>query len=289
METRHNYEYDVNVDSNTAAAKVVRFVGPGKRVLEIGAGPGSITRILKEHNHCNVTAIELDPTAIEKLATYCDDVYQCDLNKHDWPQTIVKSGKFKAVVAADVLEHLYDPLATLSAIKEVLDDDGYVVVSLPHVAHHAIVACLLDEDFEYQPYGLLDKTHIRFFGIKNIQRLFNLAGFKIIEAEFVVRPPEQTEFAKKWRQLPADLKRSLAYNKFGTVYQVVIKAQPMPCAHPEVVLIEQPVPEFKDSPLSSTSLSQKIIRKIARILLPYLGLETRAKIRDSLKRLGIKY
>ncbi len=37
------------------------------------------------------------------------------------------------------------------------------LVSRPQeAAHNAVVACLLNEDFEYQPTGLLDKTHIRF-------------------------------------------------------------------------------------------------------------------------------
>ena len=40
-----------------------------KTVLEIGAGPGSITRILREYNGCRVTAIELDEEAIEKAFT----------------------------------------------------------------------------------------------------------------------------------------------------------------------------------------------------------------------------
>ena len=45
---------------------------------------------------------------------------------------------------------------------------------------------MLQEDFEYRNWGLLDRTHIRFFGIKNIQALFENAGLKIVHAEFVV-------------------------------------------------------------------------------------------------------
>ncbi len=46
MKQRHKYEYNIDINGPTAAAAVVRMVGKGKRVLEIGAGPGSITRFL---------------------------------------------------------------------------------------------------------------------------------------------------------------------------------------------------------------------------------------------------
>ena len=52
---RHNYEYDVDVASETAPANVVRMVGHNKQVLEIGCGPGSITKILAPQNNGKVT------------------------------------------------------------------------------------------------------------------------------------------------------------------------------------------------------------------------------------------
>ena len=82
-------------------------------------------------------------------------------------------------------------------------------MSLPHIGHNAAIGCLSQEDFEFQDWGLLDKTHIQFFDIENMQRLFNDTGFKIIEAEFIILPPEQTELAYFWRRIPAELKERL--------------------------------------------------------------------------------
>ncbi len=64
---RHKYEYCIDIQGSSAAAWVSRFVGSGKRVLELGAGPGSITRVLTNVQHCSVTAVERDTTAIPKL------------------------------------------------------------------------------------------------------------------------------------------------------------------------------------------------------------------------------
>ncbi|HEX6829568.1 MAG TPA: class I SAM-dependent methyltransferase, partial [Burkholderiales bacterium] len=106
---RHKYEYDVEVGSDTAGGHVLRLAGSNKRVLEIGAGPGSITRVLRDAGNCRVTALEIDPAAIEKLKPYCERVYSVDLNDANWGAALDAEPRFDVIVAADVLEHLYDP------------------------------------------------------------------------------------------------------------------------------------------------------------------------------------
>lgn len=224
---RHNYEYNIDIEGTSAPARIVRMVGKNKTVLEIGAGPGSTTKHLVETGQCTVTALEIDDDAISKLSQYANKIYPVDLNDATWPELLASDGLFNVVVAGDVLEHLYEPWDTLKLMKELLTDDGYIVVSLPHVSHSSVVACLMDEDFHYQDVGLLDRTHIRFFGIKNIQNLFEDAGMKIVHAEFVVRAPEHTEFSKCWAKTPQELRDALANNPFGLVYQVIVKAVPV--------------------------------------------------------------
>jgi 2-polyprenyl-3-methyl-5-hydroxy-6-metoxy-1,4-benzoquinol methylase len=274
---RHKYEYQVNIADDTASARVVRMVGQGKRVLEIGAGPGSITKILHNACGCRVTALEIDPTAIEKLAPYCEQVCQADLNDPDWPRGIAQLGRFDVVVAADVLEHVNHPPAVLGAMKEFLREGGHLVISLPHAGHSAVHACLFDENFEYRDWGLLDRTHIRFFGLKNIQSLFEEAALKIVAAEFVVRKPEQTEFAARWAAMPAPLKAALAGNPYGLVYQVVIKAVPLSAAGSPLRLMELPVEQ--SAPAQASRL-----RAFARRWLP---LPLRTAIRRVLSSLGV--
>ena len=278
---RHKYEYKVNPDS--AAAKVIRMVGADKRVLELGPGPGSITRHLKK-NGCRITALELDDKAIAIVAEYCERVHPCNLNDPEWPTLLADAGKFAAIVAADVLEHLNDPWTTLQKLRPFLDEGGCVVISLPHVAHSAVVACLLNEDFEYQPWGLLDKTHIRFFGMKNIERLLNDAGFKIVEADFVVKAPEQTEFANRWRRLPPKTRQALAINKFGTVYQVVVKAMPHVTPGKSLKLTSLPVPP----PTADSSRTGARNSRAVGFMLSFLNLRTRARISHVLERLGLR-
>lgn len=239
---KHNYEYDFDLSRDSAAAKVVRMVGHNKHVLEIGAGPGSITKILKQNNGCSVTGVENDYSAIEKLSEFCEAVYQCDLNASEWTSKLSGCGTFDVIVAADVLEHLYKPQETLAALKPFFSPGGYLVISLPHLGNNAVIASILAGDFEYRDFGLLDRTHIRFFAIKNMQQLIENSGYKILEAEFVINHPEQTELALHWGKLPAGIKTALADNRYGSVYQVVMKIVPASAVSPGTHLADISVP-----------------------------------------------
>lgn len=221
------YDYDVDLASDTAPARVIRMVPEGSKVLEIGAGPGSITRHLVGTKHCDVTALEIDPDSVERLQTLGVRVYQADLNDPAWCERIRSDcGEFDCVIAADVLEHLSDPWRVLGEMKSLLVENGSIILSIPHVGHASVVACLLDEDFEYWPWGLLDRTHVRFFGIKNMQSLVNDAGLIISEAEFVVRTPAMTEFAGRWSRIPEDIRAAVQRNRYAHVLQVVVRCTP---------------------------------------------------------------
>lgn len=224
---KHKYEYEIDLESDVAPARILRMIKHGQKVLEIGAGPGSITRCLSGPLGCDVVAVEIDPTALEKLKPHAREVYAMDLNDPLWSDVLrEKEGTFDAIIAADVLEHVYDPWAVLGGMKSLLNETGSVLLSLPHAGHASVVACLVDEDFEYRPWGLLDKTHIRFFGIKNMQELCVTQGLAIEQSEFVVRAPEMTEFTHRWLRLPNDVRSALQRNRFSDVYQVIIRAVP---------------------------------------------------------------
>ena len=219
------YEYEFDLEGDSSAAKVIRMVKDGSRVLEIGAGPGSITQELKHKNNCHVTALDIDQKFVEKLAAICDAAYQVDLNDSNWPRLLEKDEKFDVVIAADILEHLWDPWKTLSLIRSLIKEDGEIIISLPHVGHCAVTACLINRNFDYRDEGLLDRTHIRFFGLKNIQSLINDADLNIYEAQFVVKRPESTELANQWSLLTPEMRQSLLSNKHSLIYKVIVKAK----------------------------------------------------------------
>jgi 2-polyprenyl-3-methyl-5-hydroxy-6-metoxy-1,4-benzoquinol methylase len=220
----HKYQYEVELGANTAPAKVIEMIGSGHNIFEIGSGPGSITRKLAEGNKNNVSVFEIDEQAIKIVTKYCDQVYSGDLNETGWSAKILPQ-QFDVVLAADVLEHLNSPLDVLTEMTSLLVEGGSVVISVPHVGHASLLACIYREDFEYKDWGLLDKTHIRFFGINDIQRLVNRSGLIVTDIDYVCKHPLETEFAQHWEQLPFQAKQVFSSSPFSSVYQVVFKAR----------------------------------------------------------------
>lgn len=279
---RHNYEYEVDTSSETAPANVVRMAGRGKRVLEVGCGPGSITKILSQQGGCQVTGLEIDPEAIKKVAPYCNRVLQADLNSAEWPNLLDDTERFEVVVAADVLEHLYDPWKALQRMIPFVNPSGYLVISLPHVGHAAVISCMINGDFEYRDWGLLDRTHIRFFGLKNIEALFAQAGLKIIEASYVTMLPEETEFAASWARLSSNLQDSLMSCKYSEVYQVVVKAVPIDRPSVAVPLVP-PGHKYQRTPFAA-GITASWKMRLGQRLSPQL----KKYIRQGLNLLGVK-
>ena len=218
------YDYAVDLSGNSAAAHVIRMTGRGGWVLDLGAGSGSITRHLALTNGCDVVAVETNPASLAKLRTFCRKVLPLDLNSPGWAAALGAEAPFDRVLATDVLEHLHDPWRTLKDMKSLMKPDGAILLSLPHAAHCTVLASLMQEDFAYGEWGLLDKTHIRFFGIHNIQAMLDEAGLVVEAAAFVLRPPERTELADKWARMPPGIQAALTQSPYAHVYQIVVRA-----------------------------------------------------------------
>tara|TARA_R110002073_G_scaffold22769_1_gene78479 strand:+ start:711 stop:1553 length:843 start_codon:yes stop_codon:yes gene_type:complete len=270
---RHTYEYTVDPNGQTAPAYVVEMVGQCKRVLEIGCGPGSITKVLAQQGQCRVTGIELDTSAIEKATPYCEAIMQADLNTMEWPDLLNDASPFDVVVAADVLEHLYDPWATLKHMAPLIGPNGYIIISLPHIGHAAVASCLVNGDFEYRDWGLLDRTHIRFFGLRNIEALFAQAELKIIDVKYVIKPPEETEFAASWSQLSTTVQDALKSSSHSDIYQVVIKAVPLSYSGIAMSLMPPPKRTATNSAASwKTRIARHLTQKTKQRIRTGLGI-----------------
>ena len=103
----------------------------------------------------------------------------------------IPPGSFDAIVCADVLEHLREPERLLEQAREWLAPDGRLIASIPNVRHHSVVRSLLQGNWTYESAGLLDRTHLRFFTRREIEKLFHRAGFAIEGMWSVIGPGDE--------------------------------------------------------------------------------------------------
>jgi SAM-dependent methyltransferase len=137
---------------------------------------------------------------------------------------LVDDESFDVITFGDVLEHLQDPLAVLRVAKHKLKQSGFIVTSLPNVAHGDVRLSLLHGSFPYRETGLLDRTHIRFFTLQTIRELLYDAGLVVVDTKRVVMPLFQTELGLTREDYPEAVLDEIRADPESETYQYVMKA-----------------------------------------------------------------
>ncbi|MDQ6658177.1 MAG: class I SAM-dependent methyltransferase [Actinomycetota bacterium] len=222
MGSRYQQDIDMSAENNTHTM-LVRAVGNNKRVLELGAASGYMTRVMRGHG-CRVTAVEYDQNARAELSEVADRAIIGDLNDPALLAGI--DGQFDVVLAGDVLEHLLDPVAVLSASVSRLTPNGRVVISVPNVSHADLKLSLLRGTFNYTETGLLDKTHIRFFTFDTLMELLASAGVVPVKVDRMHIPVFGTELAVPRETVAAEVLAAALQAPESETYQFVVTAVP---------------------------------------------------------------
>ena len=223
-QTSCRYDLEIDMSSKSTQARVVRLVGRGKRVLELGCATGYMSRILRDRG-CHVVAVELDADAAARAAEFCDRVIIGDLDRINIDRELGES-RFDVVVAADVLEHLKDPVRVLRHVRRHLEPGARVVASIPNIAHGSVRLALLTGTFPYTEVGLLDRTHLRFFTAGSLDRLFVDSGFKITRIQRQQQSIERSEVQFDNDKVPPGVLEAIAKDRDALTYQFIVTAEP---------------------------------------------------------------
>jgi SAM-dependent methyltransferase len=165
--------YTLKPDPYSSHSVVLDWLGDGggRRLLDVGAADGLLARHLTARGW-RVTALERDPVAAAAAAAHCEAAVVVDVDR----EIPALTARFDAVVCADVLEHLADPLRALRGLADTLAPGGHVVISMPNVAHLWMRLSLLAGRWHYADRGILDRTHLRFFTRRTLEALVREAG-----------------------------------------------------------------------------------------------------------------
>jgi 2-polyprenyl-3-methyl-5-hydroxy-6-metoxy-1,4-benzoquinol methylase/chromosome segregation ATPase len=216
------------LDPNSALTKMVALVGKNKSVLDVGCASGYLAKLLSARRN-DVTGVDINPAALDEARAFCSSVHAVDLDEVALPELLGET-RFDAVVFGDVLEHLRNPGWVLDETRRVLNEDGFVVASIPNVAHGAVRLAFVKGAFDYGELGILDDTHLRFFTIKTIEELFLQAGYQIEQVERTTLPifGESDLVPRVAREdYPEALVAEIEADPDSTTLQFVIKAVPL--------------------------------------------------------------
>jgi 2-polyprenyl-3-methyl-5-hydroxy-6-metoxy-1,4-benzoquinol methylase len=163
-------------------------VNPQSSCLDVGCSSGNLGFELIKKKGCRVQGIDINPAALEHAVKKgYEQVYKLDLIRNPEELCQVPNLAFDYVICADVLEHLVNPEVIISNLATKLKSGGIMIISLPNVAFGLNRLSLLLGNWNYREYGIMDKTHLRFFTIDSGINLVKRSGLEILK----VRPYNQ--------------------------------------------------------------------------------------------------
>lgn len=166
------------------------------KVLEIGAAYGETLFYLKQNQiAAEVVGVDLfEDTKNKQNYKPLDqfifgNIEEIELNEY--------LNHFDIILLPDVLEHLFEPKPVLNKIKNYLNQNGKIIVSMPNIRHYsALKKIFFKGDFRYEESGIFDYTHMRFYCRKNIKELLEDCGYKVVKEQSSIKNFKGKSFAK---------------------------------------------------------------------------------------------
>lgn len=199
-------------------------IGANKRVLDLGCAGGFVAADLRAAGS-NVTGIDKFPLADD---VELDDFILADLNEG---LRGVSLESFDYVIMLDVIEHLLSPEAFVDTLRESASgaESTTFIVSTGNVGFIIARLMLLIGQFNYGKRGILDITHTRLFTFGTLRRLFEQAGFDVIEMRGLPAP-FPLAFGDNWlaRGILAVNELLIRCWRSAFSYQIYMVARPRP-------------------------------------------------------------
>jgi 2-polyprenyl-3-methyl-5-hydroxy-6-metoxy-1,4-benzoquinol methylase len=224
----HTYNSDTNAvswiikDEANPLFRIAKKLENNSTVLDVGAGNGLFADVINELGiKINLHGIEPNQVGAEKASAKYKSFYQGYLS--DYISSHGLKNKYDVIILADVIEHVPNSINLLQEAKRILNDNGVIYLSVPNVAFASLRASLLAGSWDYQDWGLLERTHLRFFTKKTLVSVAKSIEMEITNIDYLRRNPFNMDVRiQDYNVNPISI-HDIAKDPLSTVYQFVIK------------------------------------------------------------------
>jgi glycosyltransferase involved in cell wall biosynthesis len=180
----HEHSYGLKSDddsSHTTILEAIRPIRPGQKILDVGCSSGLLAEEVRHLGH-HVTGVDVveEPGVRDRV----DDFRLWDLDR-GLPEL---GGPFDVIIAADVIEHVREPVELLRAMSTALVPGGQMIVSTPNFGHWYSRGRVLTGTFDYDRRGILDEGHLRFFTRRGFVRTVHESGLVLDQLRYTGLP-----------------------------------------------------------------------------------------------------
>jgi len=146
---------------------------PNGRLLDIGCGTGEILTYMKDKGY-QVVGIEPSKIAYEKAISKSLQVYNCGLHEF-----ILKADeKFDIINMTNVLEHIPNPMETITMCKKLLKKGGVIRIKVPNDFNE--LQSEIVRNLHKNKWWIAIPDHINYFDFESMSNLLEYEGFKIM-------------------------------------------------------------------------------------------------------------
>ncbi len=169
---------------------LIRIPWTARTVLEVGCGRGALAAAYRRINpRARLLGIDKNLAAAEQAAVHFDDMVAGDVEEEPLPFDVPDG--LDCVVYGDVLEHLADPWELLKQHAAALAPEGLMLICVPNLEHWSFAARLLEGNWHYEPSGLFDRTHLRWFTRETMRKGLNGLGLTPCDVTPRIFEPER--------------------------------------------------------------------------------------------------
>ncbi|MEW6055640.1 MAG: methyltransferase domain-containing protein [Bdellovibrionota bacterium] len=162
---------------------LLKEIGRGKRVLDLGCLGGQFSRLIQEQNN-EVYGVEVNPRAAEAAQSRGIRVKVFDLNDG----IPFEDEFFDVVNATDILEYIFDTKFLLEECSRVLKSNGTLLFTTPNLNSLSNRIRVLTGGY----LGLMGAypedhfgEHIRIFNLSKLKELCEYTGFRVVDVRGV--------------------------------------------------------------------------------------------------------
>ena len=192
------------------------LIPDGSRVLEIGCATGFMGEYLVQEKSCSFLGVEASAEQSAVAASRGLELISGYLEEQTVQEQIERSinehGPFQIIFMSQVIEHIAEPEKTLALLQQWMGPDCSLVISTCSIAHWRCRLRLLFGKWQYEEYGVFDRSHLRFFTIQSFQSLLEECGYRVTDFgyEFEDICPFKLLFGKRILA-PSDLLRLIPF------------------------------------------------------------------------------